>query len=233
MKKNSHTLMNMKIYSTMINRSNVYYVCVSPSIKPHTNVTNNAWLLTDILCGLLSLHPASSDSFAFETIWCVMNANIHSTIQDFQKQNIKTGTMEPTKSLCSRDVFLVAAIYDRKIANLLSSENCFCGKMFLIVYFFHYSDITQKEASPSAIKWRFATYAQAWFGVYVKLSIHFPLERKIFILCFEGFWGYEGAQGVSLHFTTVKLILCDWLMKVLRIDILYVLAITACSVKQQ
>lgn len=135
--------MKLNFYSTMINRCDVYCVSISSSIKPHTKVTNNAWLLTDTLCGFLSLDPASSDSFAFETIWNVLNANFHLTIHDFRKLKHKSWDNGTHKSLCSSDVFL-PCYYNRKTVDLLSQENCLRENIFN--YFFAF--VIHKKKRP-------------------------------------------------------------------------------------
>lgn len=51
----------------------------------------------------------------------------------FENKNIKAGTMEPTKSLCSSDVFLPSIIIGKLWICYL--KKIVCGKIFLIAFF--------------------------------------------------------------------------------------------------
>lgn len=87
-------------------RSQAYYwLCLLPIHQPQTKVTNNVWLLTDILCG-----------FRLSRIirFFIIRALCMTCTQTWAKQSIKARQWNPQTSLCA----------SRQFSTLLRSGNC-------------------------------------------------------------------------------------------------------------
>lgn len=91
--------------ASMFNRISRYRLCLLPIHQPQMKVTNNAWLLTDILCG-----------FRLSRIirFFIIRALYVTCTQTWAKQSIKARQWNPQTSLCA----------SRQFSTLLRSGNC-------------------------------------------------------------------------------------------------------------